>query len=179
MCPDAHDVNNLYTWSNGIGDSVGSRGTAFYGFLPDLNTAPGFAGHSNWRLPTLSEWQTILVGPGVFSSSFLDPAAGTNPTGQATECSPGAMLGGVCIATGFAANGGLPAKNSGAYWSSTSVEYDPQTFNPELTFAYAISLFAGYVFPGDGTSHAYPKTSSNFVRAVRTGSCGFQAADPA
>jgi hypothetical protein len=80
VCPDAHDVTNLYTWSSTL---LAADGTAYTVFLADLNTAPGFAGHTDWRLPIISELQSIRVGPGVIDSSPAadDPLAGANPTG--------------------------------------------------------------------------------------------------
>jgi hypothetical protein len=58
-----HDVDNLYTWS---ASSVLPDGTAFTEFLGALNTCTnpygndGFAGHCDWRLPTVAELQTIF-----------------------------------------------------------------------------------------------------------------------
>jgi uncharacterized protein DUF1566 len=62
---DAHDVNNGYSWSI---SGTAADGTAFTDFLSRLNacsSAPGFfgnagfAGHCDWRLPTLEELQPI------------------------------------------------------------------------------------------------------------------------
>ncbi len=71
-CPDPHDANNIYQWcldTNNDGcDTAGNQpdGNAFTGFLAALNTPPCFAGHCDWRLPTVNrsgdeaELETIL-----------------------------------------------------------------------------------------------------------------------
>jgi hypothetical protein len=54
-CADPHDVNNTYTWSTNTSLQTGPwnfDGTAATSFLVALNTPPGFAGHTDWRLPT-------------------------------------------------------------------------------------------------------------------------------
>jgi len=63
-CADPHDVNNRYTWS---ASGTAADGTVFTQFLEGVNgrlcatsTCPRLGGHSDWRLPLLSELQTIV-----------------------------------------------------------------------------------------------------------------------
>lgn len=57
VCPDPHDADNLYTYS--AGSPLGPPGTAYTVMLAQLNAGGGFAGHTDWRLPTREELQTI------------------------------------------------------------------------------------------------------------------------
>ncbi len=66
-CSDPHAVGNLYQWCLDANhdltcDTAGSPpdGGAFTDFLPGLNAGSGFAGHTDWRLPTVAELQTIV-----------------------------------------------------------------------------------------------------------------------
>ena len=148
---DVHDVDNLYTWSSSC--CTAADGTAYTVFLATLNTA-AFAGYTDWRLPIISELQSILVGPGVTTVAAADPAdpaSGTNPTGQASTCGSAP-----CIDPAFAAVGGPTV--SSLYWSASSNATNPN--------------FAWYAFFADGFVHNFNhKTFEAFVRAVRTGSC--------
>jgi hypothetical protein len=87
-----HDVNNVYSWSGS--SSTNPNGTAFTSFLSTLNgtpcvsqsvdgigvtanTCPGFAGHSDWRIPAIDELETIVdcsFGPPCINPIF-EPAA--------------------------------------------------------------------------------------------------------
>jgi hypothetical protein len=81
-CTDPHDVNNAYQWCAGTFpncDNVSNPpdGSVFLVFLAALNAGGGYAGYTDWRIPTLAELQTIvdLSAPGCGSGSpCIDPA---------------------------------------------------------------------------------------------------------
>jgi len=103
-CADPHDVLNRYQWSS---TGTSPDGAAFTDFLARLNgTLPEgsacFAGHCDWRLPEISELQTILVGSG-----------GSTATGQATTCDSAEP----CIDPAFAVKGGRTMSFN--YWSAS------------------------------------------------------------
>src|SRR6266404_4172350 len=62
---DVHDAGNTFTWSI-TQDLPG--GTVFTDFLSALNTIPCFAGHCDWRIPTIKELFTL------FDYTTADPA---------------------------------------------------------------------------------------------------------
>ncbi len=144
-CADPHDVLNRYQWSS---TGTSPDGAAFTDFLPRLNgTLPAgsacFAGHCDWRLPEISELQTIMVG-----------ASGSTATGQVTTCDTTQP----CIDPAFAVLGGRTA--SSVYWSAS-------TFVTFPSFAWNALFSIGSV-----NGSVVNKTNDFFVRAVRAGSCG-------
>lgn len=91
VCPDPHDADNQYTYS--AGSPTGPPGTASTVMLAQLNAGGGFAGHTDWRLPTREELESIadyaaLASPAVnaafnasCSSSCDAIACGCNAAG--------------------------------------------------------------------------------------------------
>lgn len=94
---DPHDADNKYSFSSNL---LGNPdGTAYTDFLATLN-ATNFAGHNDWRLPTLVELQSILAVP--------------------FKCSVGPP----CVDDVFD-NGTNSGTQSGYYWSSTMFAPSP------------------------------------------------------
>ena len=132
-CADPHDVLNRYQWSTA---GTAADGAAFTDFLPRLNgTLPAgsacFAGHCDWRLPEISELQTILVG-----------SDGSTATGQAMTCDTT----GPCIDPAFAVLGGRTASSD--YWSASSLATDP-------SFAWLAAFNIGLVVSPSKTADIF------------------------
>jgi hypothetical protein len=72
---DPHDADNDYTWS---ASSTSPDGTVFTDFLPALDSGSCFAGHCDWRVPTMGELLSIQPF-GVLPVGCLDPAFGPTP----------------------------------------------------------------------------------------------------
>ncbi|HVM96227.1 MAG TPA: DUF1566 domain-containing protein, partial [Candidatus Acidoferrales bacterium] len=108
---DPHDADNTYTWCTGptlyncTNPANPPDGGAFTDFLLALNSG-GFAGANGWRLPTITELQTIV----------LDFAC------------KGAFHGSRCTCPSLTCvDPALDSANTsvGAYWSATSYVPDP------------------------------------------------------
>jgi len=97
-CTNPHDADNQYSWS---ADGTDPNGSAYTDFLAKLNAADGFAGHTDWRLPTAAELQGLLEygQPGPLVASAFNTECTADCT--VVNCS--------CTALEY-------------YWSTTTVE---------------------------------------------------------
>ena len=109
-----HDKDNTYTWSTGDNSFDGTAATVF---LATLNTAPCFAGASDWRLPTLNELETIR------DLGNVNPVV---PAAFNTGCTAGCTVT-TCSCT-----------RSSGYWSSSTSAGGPGD-------AWLVYFNAGYV----------------------------------
>ena len=87
---NAHDADNTYTWTTGMGGTTQS-GTLYSDFLVKLNgtvddptktTLNCFAGHCDWRIPTVDELKSILNAGCGAAPCIVDPVLLPNPSGQ-------------------------------------------------------------------------------------------------
>ena len=149
-----NDVNNSYSWSADIASTV-QDGTVFTDFLAQLNTN-GFGGQGNWRLPSVGEMQSILIGEGVLAVISTDPTSGLNPTGQSTICDSTpcidphflAHAGTASPSYPVAVNGVTAQVNSIAELTTGALPYwSSQSFPPEISNAYGVNFGANARLP--------------------------------
>lgn len=143
-----HDWDDTYAWCADVsppdfecdGPAKPADGAVFTTFLAALNTPPCFAGHCDWRLPSVRELESLVdYGSG---NPAIAAAFHTNCTADCNvqTCS--------CTQSSFS--------RPSSYWTSTTFRLNPSG-------AWIISFDTGYA-GGDG------KTNANYVRAVRGGS---------
>lgn len=126
-----HDQDNTYTWT-----------AAYAVFIAALNGGGGFAGHTDWRLPNVSELQSLPNYGVSYSSGCVNPPVdavfntGCTPSCTVTSCS--------CTMYSY-------------YWSSTTFTDFPEE-------AWSVLFWCG------GHAEDQEKTKSFYVRGVRGGS---------
>jgi hypothetical protein len=145
-----HDWGNVYTWCANVSPMDGAcdngpdamDGTIVTTFLAALNGGGGFAGHTDWRIPSADELESIRnlddANPATYSAFN---------TGCAASCTVT-----MCSCTAFASSS---ASASGLYWSSTTSQHTPDGVG-------------GWVVNFDfGDLVTFTKTSGLYARAVR------------
>jgi hypothetical protein len=97
-----HNFNNTYTWGT-MSPPYPMNGTMVTTFLAALNAGSGFAGHTDWRIPSRAELESI-VNPQ--NSPAVDTAFNTSCAANCTVTT--------CSCT-----------QSFVYWSSTTYQDSP------------------------------------------------------
>jgi hypothetical protein len=120
---------------------AGACSDTVWTWLTALNAA-GFAGHSDWRIPTVEEVQSVVLYTGV--SPPIDPAF------EGAMCNTGTMCTDITLPKCSCTNTLL------AYWSATISA-------PPSAFPWEIKFDRGFVDAKTGF------VAGNFVRAVRGG----------
>ncbi len=121
---DVQDADNVYSWSSG---GTAADGSIFTHLLPTLNdcvspdgvaSAGGFAGHCDWRLPSIAELSTITLMPFPCATnpcidSIFGPTHSESGYWSATTNATDARLGwNVIFSEGLVAGAGIKTQPS-------------------------------------------------------------------
>jgi cysteine-rich repeat protein len=168
-----NNVNNSYSWSESI-TSVNQDGTLFTDFLAELNTNV-FGGHGDWRIPSVGEMQSILIGEGVLAQISTDPTSGLNQTGQSTICYSTPCIDPRFLAHAGTASPSYPVTVNGVtdqidsitdqtgalpYWSA-------QSFPPEVSNAYGVNFGANARLPFNIQTPLFLQALPFGIQAIR------------
>ncbi|MGB0591738.1 MAG: DUF1566 domain-containing protein [Myxococcota bacterium] len=142
--PDSQDACEAYT-ATAPPDSA-SISSEVFDACARMNEGDGFAGHTNWRVPTELELARLVFCSGV-KVNDEDHPKGEGPCSiQGLQESP--------TATPTIDGDLFPSTASGRYWSSTAGDGEPSTTASAIGF-------------GGGTYHQDLKTSNARVRCIR------------
>ncbi|HEY2774159.1 MAG TPA: DUF1566 domain-containing protein [Candidatus Binatia bacterium] len=119
-----HDLNNTYTWSTGTNNMDGTITTVF---LANMNSAGGFAGHTDWRIPNRFELETLMDLGASIPRTY--PAFNAGCTAGCTVAT--------CSCT-----------QSGGYWSSSTYQDLPSS-------AWFVYFVVGYTDAAGKTDLEY------------------------
>ena len=73
-----HDKDDTYTWADAMSEFI----SEVNGYSADGTAQTGLGGHSDWRLPTSTELQTILLAPDPCGTDpCIDPIFGPTQSG--------------------------------------------------------------------------------------------------
>ncbi len=137
-----HGQGNTYTWSTG--SPAGPNGEVFTSFLATLNNQC-FAGHCDWRLPTVTELQSLVN----FATPYPPAPPATDPAFN-TGCTPDCTVLTVPTCSCTRADGDV-------YWTSTA--FQDRTVPGQNV--WAVDFIHGLINP-------YAQEEPHYARAVRS-----------
>jgi hypothetical protein len=120
VCPDPHDADNQYSYSDD--NPTGPPGTVYTVMLVQLNAGDGFAGHTDWRLPTLAELHGLLDyadGSAPVTPAPFDTGCSSSCTGIACSCAAADLYWTEDLVTSISGNAWLADFSDGSLLNDT------------------------------------------------------------